>query len=239
RRDGRRAVVANGQKRPSGTGAVAVPVPVAAVAGIGHRFLGLGHDQGLGGQQQGGDAGRVGDGVAGHLHRVDDAGGGQVDVLPGGRVEAGTPRLGADLLHHDVPVEAGVGGDPAQRLVERLADDRHAGGLVAGTPEVLVQGAGDLYQGGAATRDDTLLDRGLGRGDGVLDTVLLLLELDLGGRADLDHRHAAGELAEALLELLAVPVGVALLDLATDPVHPLGDGPGRTGAVDDRGGVLG
>jgi ABC-2 type transport system permease protein len=42
----------------------------------------------------------------------------------------------------------------------------------------------------------------------VLDAVLLLLELDLGGRADLDHRHAAGQLGQPLLQLLAVVVGV-------------------------------
>ena len=48
----------------------------------------------------------------------------------------------------------------------------------------------------------------------VLDAVLLLLQLDLGGRADLDQRHAAGQLRQALLELLAVPVGVGPVDLA-------------------------
>jgi len=40
----------------------------------------------------------------------------------------------------------------------------------------------------------------------VLDAVLLLLELHLGGCTDLDDGHAAGQLREALLELLAVVV---------------------------------
>jgi hypothetical protein len=65
----------------------------------------------------------------------------------------------------------------------------------------------------ATTGDDALLDGGLGVAHGVLDAVLALLELDLGGRADLDDGHAAGQLGEALLELLAVVVGVGLLDL--------------------------
>jgi hypothetical protein len=43
--------------------------------------------------------------------------------------------------------------------------------------------------------------------------VLALLELDLGGRADLDDGNAAGQLGEALLQLLAVVVGVGVLDL--------------------------
>ena len=58
----------------------------------------------------------------------------------------------------------------------------------------------------AAAGDDALLDRRAGRLQGVLDAVLLLLELDLGGRADLDDGDAAGELGEALLELLLVEV---------------------------------
>jgi hypothetical protein len=42
----------------------------------------------------------------------------------------------------------------------------------------------------------------------VLDAVLLLLHLGLGRSSDLDHRNAAGELREALLELLLVEVRV-------------------------------
>jgi putative effector of murein hydrolase LrgA (UPF0299 family) len=53
--------------------------------------------------------------------------------------------------------------------------------------------------------------------------VLALLQLDLGGRADLDDGDAAGELREALLELLAIPVGVGVLDLGLDLVDPARD----------------
>ena len=70
----------------------------------------------------------------------------------------------------------------------------------------------------AAAGDDALFDGRARRRDGVLDAVLLLLQLDLGGRADLDHRDAAGELGQALLQLLLVPVGVRVLDLGLDLV---------------------
>ncbi len=96
-----------------------------------------------------------------------------------------------------------------------------------------------MDQGGATTGDDALLDRGAGRGDGVLQTVLLLLQLHLGGGADLDHAHAAGQLREALLELLAVPVGVRGLDLGLDLRDAALDVLLLAGAVDDRGVVLG
>src|SRR5207342_1458592 len=90
-----------------------------------------------------------------------------------------------------------------------------------------------------ATGDDALLDGRLRVANGVLDAVLALLELDLGGRADLDDGHAAGQLGEALLELLAVVVGVGLLDLGTDLVDPAGDLVAVAGTLDDGGLVLG
>ena len=73
---------------------------------------------------------------------------------------------------------------------------------------------------------------------GVVNAVLLLLDLDLGRAADLDDGDAAGELGQALLELLAVVVRGGLLDLRLD----LGDAALEVGllarAVDDRGVVL-
>ena len=54
---------------------------------------------------------------------------------------------------------------------------------------------------------DALLDRRARRVERVLDPGLLLLHLELGGRADLDHRDAPDELRQPLLQLLAVVVG--------------------------------
>ena len=113
---------------------------------------------------------------------------------------------------------------------------------VASSPvelELLERGLGGLEQRDATTGDDALLDGRLGVADGVLDAVLALLELDLGGRAGLDDGDAAGELGEALLELLAVVVGVRLLDLGADLVDPAGDLVGVAGTLDDGRLVLG
>ena len=95
--------------------------------------------------------------------------------------------------------------------------------LVAGQLELLEGGLAGLEQGDATTGDDALFDGRLRVANGVLDAVLALLELDLGGRARLDDGDAAGELGEALLELLAVVVRVRLLDLGADLVDPAGD----------------
>ena len=64
-----------------------------------------------------------------------------------------------------------------------------------------------MHQGSAATGDDPLLDGRTSGRDGVLDAVLLLLELDLGGRADLDHTNATRELGDPFRrDALAKPV---------------------------------
>src|SRR5690606_21171799 len=135
--------------------------------------------------------------------------------------------------------EAGVDGDLPQRSVQRDLDDLGAGRLVAAEVQLVEGGLAGLDQGDTAARDHTLLDTGLGGPHRVLDAVLALLQLDLGGRADLDDRHAAGQLRQPLLQLLAVVVGVALLDLGPDLVHPALDLLRVAGALDDRRLVLG
>ena len=47
----------------------------------------------------------------------------------------------------------------------------------------------------------------------VFDTGLLFLHFGLGRRTDLDDGNAAGQLGQALLQLLAIVVGGGLVDL--------------------------
>src|SRR5690606_19574539 len=168
--------------------------------------------------------------------RVDDALGEEVAVLAGGRVEALTGGQLRHLVRDDVTLQTGVLGDPAGRLDQGAAHDADAGRLVAVEAEV-VEVLRDVDQRGTAAGDNALLDGGAGRGDRVLQAVLLLLELHLGGGADAQHAHTAGQLGQALLELLAVPVGVRLLDRELDLLDAVLDGGRVTGAVHDRGAV--
>ena len=69
--------------------------------------------------------------------------------------------------------------------------------------------------------------------------MLLLLELDLGGSANLDHRDAARKLGEALLELLLVVVRRGLLDLRLDLRHARLDLGWLPRAINDGRVVLG
>src|SRR5690606_30716279 len=81
---------------------------------------------------------------------------------------------------------------------------------------------------------DAFLDGRTRRVQRVLDARLLLLHLDLGRRADLDHRDAAGELRDPLLELLAIVVRRGLLDLLLQLLDAALDRGLLAAAVDDR-----
>src|SRR5690606_28958163 len=151
-----------------------------AGAGSGRGLLGDVGDDRLGGEEQRGDRRRVLERRAGDLGGVDDAGLLEVLVIAGGGVEALTAGHASHLLDHDATFEAGVLGDLAQRRLEGPGDDARTGGLVAEQrlgPRV-DRRAGPQERD-APTRDDALLDGGLRRADGVLDAVLLLLQLDL------------------------------------------------------------
>ena len=98
---------------------------------------------------------------------------------------------------------------------DRLAHDLDAGLLVVVVGADL-EGLAGAQQRDAAARQDAFLDRGAGRMHRVIDAILALLHLDLGRAADADHRDAARELGETLLQLLAVVVRGGLLDLRLD-----------------------
>ena len=110
--------------------------------------------------------------------------------------------------------------DLTERLLERAEDDLGAGLLVRILEQVEVERLLRVQQRDAAARDDALLEGGAGRLQRVLDAVLLLLHLGLGRSADLDDRDAARQLREPLLELLAIEVGVGVLDLGLDLLDP-------------------
>ena len=90
----------------------------------------------------------------------------------------------------------------------------------------------------AAAGRNAFLDRRAGGVEGVVDAVLLFLDLDFGRAADADHRDAARELGQTLLQLLAIIVRGGLLDLRLDLGDARLDVLLVAGAVDDRGVLL-
>src|SRR4029078_3430685 len=93
-----------------------------------------------------------------------------------------------DLADDDRAVLARVEGDLAGRSRERLADDLNAGLLVIVGGAELAGAFARTGQSDTAARQDAFLDRGAGRMHRVINAILALLHLDLGGAADADHR---------------------------------------------------
>ena len=210
-----------------------IPPPGAAF-GLRRGHLG---DDGLGAEEQGRDGGGVLQRGADHLRRVDHAGLDQVLVDVRLCVVAMVALQLPDPRHDHGAFVPGVARDLAQRLLQRAPDDADSDRLVALGLHGR-HGAQAAQERDAAAGDDALLDRGLGRVHRVLDPRLLLLHLGLGRGPDLDHRHAAHELRQPLLELLAVVVGRRLVDLGAQLLDPALDVLGLARPLDDRGVVL-
>src|SRR5439155_20742717 len=145
--------------------------------------------------------------------------------------------VGLHFLDHHRALVSGVVGDHADRLLERALDDVDADLLVALGLE-LFERRDAAQQGHAAAGNDALLDGRLGSVHGVLDPGLLLFHLGLGRRAYLDLGHAADQLRQPFLQLLAIVVGSGLVDLSTELPDAAFDVGGLAGALDDGGVVL-
>src|SRR5258705_10096541 len=197
----------------------------------------FGH-HGFGGDQECRNRSRVLDRRANHLGRVDDALGDQVDIFASLRVEAvGILILLEDLADDHRAVLARIDRDLARGPGKRLADDFDAGLLVVVLGAQPLEVLGGTQQGDAAARHDAFFNRRTGRMHRVINAILALLDLDFGRAADADHRDAAGELGQTLLQLLTVVVRGGFLDLRLDLRHPRLDVGLLAGAVYD-GGVL-
>src|SRR3954470_4003972 len=213
----------------------------AARVGSGRSLvlLGLFRDDRLGRQEQRRDRRRVLQSRTRHLRRVDDPRLEHVHILTGRGVQTLTQRQRTHPLGHNPALKAGVDRDLLERLLQRTPDDRGTSRLIALKLDLVERPRPRLQQRHTTTGNDALLNRGLRVADSVLDTVLTLLQLHLRRRTRLDDRHTAGQLGEALLELLAVIVRVAVLDLDADLVDATLDVVGVPGAIDDGGLVLG
>ncbi len=192
-------------------------MPPPGICGIGDVLLGLLGDHRLGRDEQA----RHGSGIlqrdANDLHRIDNAGRDEIDIFAGLRVVAlVVVLLLKDLAGHDGAVLASVRSDNAGRSLDRAADDVDASLLVLVLGLQAGERVGRAEQRHAATGKEAFLDSRAGRVQRIVDAVLLLLHLDLGRTADADHRNAARELGETLLQLLLVVVRGGVLDLGLD-----------------------
>ena len=140
------------------------------------------------------------------------------DVLAVLRVEAvGVLILFQDLADDDravlARVDARSGGPEPESALRTISTPVFWSSFCV---RIFFERLAGAQQRDAAARQDAFLDRRAGRVHRIVDAVLALLHLDLGRAADADHRDAARELGETLLQLLAVVVRGGLLDLRLD-----------------------
>ena len=176
----------------------------------------------------------------GNQARVDDARLDHVDVVAGRGVEAHRALVLLDVVDDQVAVKSRVLGDLAARGVHRRNDDVKALLLVAlGLLLCLEHRRLGTQQRNAAAGHVTLLGRGAGRVQRVVDEVLLGLHRDLGRPAHVDDRDAAGELSVTLHELLFVVLARRAIVQSLDLLGPGEDVLLLARALDDRRVVLG
>src|SRR6266487_1849438 len=207
-----------------------------AVAGRSFLFLlrNLG-DEAFGGQQQTCDRGGVLQRGAGDFFRVHHAGFDQVGIFARGNVIAVVALAALDFFDDDRTFDASVIGQLSSREFDRALDDINADPFVVVGSLDRVNGLQTTDQRHSATRHDTFLNCGAGRVQCVFDAGLLFLHFSLGRSADVNDRHATGQLGQAFLQLLAIVIRRGLFDLTTDLIDPALNLRGLAESFDDRG----
>ena len=127
------------------------------------------------------------------------------------------------LLHDDRTLKSGVLRNPPHRLLEGAAEDVDPELLVAVRLEI-VKRLGAAQQRHPPARHDAFFDGRLRGVHGILDAGLFLLHFRFGRRAHLDDGHAAHQLGEPLLELLAIVIRGRIFDLRSDLFDAAFDG---------------
>src|SRR5437667_5882737 len=209
---------------------------MAAVAGRGFLFLlrNLG-DEAFGGQQQTGDGSRVLQRRARDFLRIDHARFDQVGIFACGNVITVVALAAFDFFDDDRTFDASVIGQLSSREFDRALDDINADPFIVVGALDPVNGLQTTDQRHPATGHDAFLNRGSSRVQCVFDAGLLFLHFGLGRRADVNDRHATGQLGQAFLQLLAIIIGSGLLDLTTDLIDPALNLGGLAEPFDDRG----
>src|SRR5262249_37220118 len=130
-----------------------------------------------------------------HFCGIDDAHLQHIAVLLALRIESVVGILVAlDLIHDDRAFEARVCNDLTKRFLESATHNADSDVLVVVFEREALQSLLGSHECHTASRNNSFLDRCLGRVHGVFDTSLLLLQFSLGRGANLDHCYAAHQL---------------------------------------------
>src|SRR5690606_33976671 len=205
-------------------------------AGSGLLFRDLGNS-GFSGQQQAGNGCSVLQSGASDLGGVQNALLNQIAVLAGGSVVAEVAFALFHAVHYHAGLVTSVGNDGAQRSFNSTQDQLDASVLVdinalqafdrllgadqthapAGNKTFLPSSTrGDRSSSNATAGNNTFFHSSTRGVQSVFHTSLLFLHFHFGGSTDADNGNTAGQLGDALLQLLTVVIGSGFFDLNAD-----------------------
>merc|ERR1719468_136777 len=190
-----------------------------------HCWLLLGNlgDDALSGAEKGGHTRCISEGSPDHLGGVDDASGDHVGHLLVGSVKTLVSAGVHDLVHDDRSVKTGVVSDLVKGPGERVLEDRNTLLLVFIISSYASHSVQTSDESHSTAGNNSLLHCGPGGVESVSNTILLLIDLNLGSAANLEDSHTGGHPGHPLLQLLFLVLAVGVLDLIPDHVHPLAD----------------
>src|SRR5690606_35557831 len=207
-------------------------------AGSGLLFRDLG-DSGFSGQQQAGNGCSVLQSGASDLGGIQNALLNQIAVLAGGSVVAEVAFALFHAVHDHAGLVTSVGNDGAQRSFNSTQDQLDASVLVDINALQAFDSLLGADQSNATAGNNTFFHSSTRGVQSVFHTSLLFLHFHFGGSTDADNGNTAGQLGDALLQLLTVVIGSGFFDLNADLLDACFDALGIASAVDDGSGFLG
>ena len=127
----------------------------------------------------------------------------------------------------------------AQRSLQGLADDGDTDFFILIGALQAVQRRDSVHQSNAATSNNALFNSSTRCLQSVFNAALGFLQFGLGSSAHLQNGYAAGKLCQALLQLLAVEIGVGVIDFRANLSNASVNDVLVTCAIDNQAVVLG
>src|SRR5471030_33211 len=192
-------------------------------------------DHGFGGDHQAGDGSRCLKSRTSHFSRVKDAHFDHVAVFAGSSVVTVVTRTLLDLVDYYAWLVAGVGNDLTQwrfNSATQQLDTNVLIGVVAFQFGDSLQSANQCH---ATARYHAFFNGCTSSVQGVFNAGFLLFHFNFGTSANLDHRNAARQLGQTLLQFLFVVVRSGVADLLADLSDARVDIGFNASTVDDGG----
>ena len=167
-------------------------------------LLRLVNNQAFGCQEHTCDAGCVLKCNTSNLGRIDDTSLTQILVYIGTSVVTEVALTLTNFLNDYGTLATSIGNNLAQRLLNGTTDDVHTCLLVGIVALYILQGLLSADVGSTTTCYNTFLDGSTGSAKSIVNTILLLLHLNLRVSTYVEYCYATSQLSQTLLQFLLI-----------------------------------